>query len=130
MSVRAVFPPGVDPDVLPIRLSPGIVSHGHLFLTGLTGSLPDGTMPSDPEVQFRQAFDKIAAMLAAAGTDFGAVVEMTSYHIGLAAHFTVFEAVHAEFVRPPYPAWTAVEVAGLRRKGALAEIRVIAQMPE
>ncbi|MGL5008792.1 MAG: Rid family hydrolase, partial [Paracoccaceae bacterium] len=58
--------------------------------------------------------------------DFGAVVEMTSYHVALRAHFDLFNRVRAAYVRDPFPAWTAVEVAGLRREGALVEIRVIA----
>ena len=109
-----------------ILVSPGIVSGHHVFLTGITGSAPDGTMPIDPEVQFRQAFDKIGAVLAEAGLGFDAIVEMTSYHIGLRTHFDSFNAVRADHVRDPFPAWTAVEVAGLRREGALVEIRVIA----
>ncbi len=51
---------------------------------------------------------------------------MTSYHINLRDHFDLFSAVRAEYVTDPYPAWTAVEVAGLRRIGAIVEIRVIA----
>ncbi len=31
-----------------------------------------------------------------------------------------------DYVREPFPAWTAIEVAGLRRGGATMEIRVIA----
>lgn len=127
MSQRAIFPKGVTASDVPLKLSPGVISHGHLFLTGITGSAPDGTLSSNPETQFRAAFDKIAGLLAAAGTDFGAVVEMTSYHIDISAHFPTFEAVHADYVRPPFPAWTAIEVAGLRRTGALVEIRVIAR---
>lgn len=87
-------------------------------------------MPDTPEDQFRAAFDKIAAVLAEAGLDFGAVVEMTSYHIGLRAHFDLFNAVRADYVRDPFPAWTAVEVAGLRRLGAIVEIRVIAALDD
>ena len=128
MSLRAVYPAGLDATSVPLKLSPGIISHGHLFLTGLTGSGTDGSMPADPETQFRAAFDKIAGLLAAAGTDFGAVVEMTTYHLDIARHFPAFETVHADYVREPYPAWTAVEVSGLRREGALVEIRVIAQV--
>jgi len=48
-------------------MSPGIVSGDHLLLSGTTGSGPDGEMPDDPEVQFRQAFAKIGAVLGAAG---------------------------------------------------------------
>ncbi|WP_299476092.1 Rid family hydrolase [uncultured Roseibium sp.] len=51
---------------------------------------------------------------------------MTSYHVDLRAHFETFRAVRSEYVREPYPAWTAIEVAGLRREGAVVEIRVVA----
>ena len=34
--------------------------------------------------------------------------------------------VRGEFVRDPFPAWTAVEVAGLRREGAVVEIKAVA----
>lgn len=123
---RALLPKASGASSDTLKLSPGIVSGGHVFLTGMTGSRPDGTMPLDPETQFRAAFDKIAEVLQEAGLGFDAVVEMTSYHIGLRAHFDIFNGVRAEYVRAPYPAWTAVEVAGLRREGALVEIRVIA----
>lgn len=129
MSQRAIYPDGLSADDIPLKLSPAVQSHGHLFLTGLTGSAADGTIPADPESQFRAAFDKVAHVLAAAGADFGHVVEITSYHIDIAKHFDMFEAVHGSYVKPPYPAWTAVEVAGLRRPGALVEIRVIARAP-
>jgi enamine deaminase RidA (YjgF/YER057c/UK114 family) len=85
-------------------------------------------MPATPADQFRQAFAKIGAVLGEAGLGFDAIVEMTTYHIGLSDHFETFCAVRAEYVRAPFPAWTAVEVAGLRRDGAVVEIRVVAAM--
>ena len=126
MPKRPIYPEGSRATADAIKVSPGVLSNGHLFLTGMTGSGPDGKMPAEPEAQFRAAFGKVDAVLKAAGLDFSAVVEMTSYHIGLREHFDLFERVRAEFVREPWPAWTAVEVAGLRRTGALVEIRVIA----
>lgn len=125
---RAVIPKGYETAYETLRFAPGVVSNGHVFLTGMTGSGPDGQMPEDPETQFQQAFEKIAGVLAEAGVDFASVVELTSYHVGLRAHFDVFDAVRKRFVRPPYPAWTAVEVAGLRRPGALVEVKAIARM--
>lgn len=107
-------------------MSPAIRSGDHLFLTGMTGSDPDGHLSADPEEQFRRAFAKIGAILEADGLGFEAVVEMTSYHVELREHFELFDAVRREIFGPPHPAWTAVEVAGLRRAGALVEIRVIA----
>lgn len=129
MSHRAIYPQGLSAGDVALKLSPAVLSNGHLFLTGMTGSAPDGDMPSAPQTQFRAAFDKISGLLTAAGTDFGAVVEMTSYHIDIATHFDAFTSVHAEYVRSPFPAWTAVEVSGLRRAGALVEIRIIARAP-
>jgi enamine deaminase RidA (YjgF/YER057c/UK114 family) len=129
MARKVLLPDGSRASADALRLSPGIVSGGHVFLTGMTGSLPDGTMPDDPDAQFRQAFRKMGAVLAEAGLGFEAMVEMTSYHIGLRDHFDLFCRVRAEFLAPPYPAWTAVGVAELHRPGALVEIRVIAALP-
>jgi enamine deaminase RidA (YjgF/YER057c/UK114 family) len=125
-----VVPPGAEAVAERLAMSPGILSRGHLFLTGVTGSGPDGAMPETAEAQFRQAFAKIGAVLRHAGVGFDAVVEMTSYHVGLRGHFDLFDRVRREVFAPPYPAWTAIEAAGLRREGAVVEIRVIAEAPE
>jgi len=124
--MRAIFPQGSEASATALKLSPGVLSNGHIFVTGMTGSLADGTMPDDPATQFRSAFDKIRAVLQAADTDTHAIVEMTSYHVGLQDHFDLFNEVRCVYVSDPFPAWTAVEVAALRRPGALAEVRVVA----
>ena len=126
MTKTALFPPGSEAQAHQIKVSPGILSGDHVFLTGITGSRPDGGMPDRLEDQFRSAFDKIGAILAEAGLTHAAIVEMTSYHVGLHDHFDLFNEVRAAYVADPFPAWTAVEVAGLRRAGAVVEIRVIA----
>jgi enamine deaminase RidA (YjgF/YER057c/UK114 family) len=126
MARQALFPPGSEDSAGRIKASPGIVSGSHVFVTGMTGASFDGTMPKDLEVQFRQAFGKIAAVLHEAGLGFASVVELTTYHVGLRDHFDQFNQVRARYVVEPYPAWTAVEVAGLRREGAVVEISVVA----
>jgi enamine deaminase RidA (YjgF/YER057c/UK114 family) len=128
MTRTALIPAAARTMVNQMKLSPGIVSGNHVFLTGMTGSGPDGAMPKDLDDQFRQAFEKIGAVLREAGLGFDAIVEMTSYHIGLRDHFDRFSAIRADYVSDPFPAWTAVEVAGLRREGAVVEIRVVAAM--
>lgn len=126
MTKTALFPDGSTKQAEALKVSPGILSHGHVFVTGVTGSGPDGAMPRDPETQFRQAFHKIGAVLHEAGLTHRDIVEMTSYHLDIATHFDLFSSIRKEFVVAPYPAWTAVEVSGLRRAGALVEIRVVA----
>lgn len=107
-------------------MSPGLAAGGFVFVTGMTGSGEDGAMPHDPAEQFFAAFDKIAAVLREDGLTLADVVETTTYHVGLRDHFDTFDAVRRRCLRAPYPAWTAVEVAGLRRPGALVEIRAVA----
>ncbi|MEM7546102.1 MAG: RidA family protein [Pseudomonadota bacterium] len=124
---RAIIPAANRDAATALNMSPAILSGGFLFLTGTTGSDADGVMPTDPEAQFRSAFAKIETVLGEAGLTSADVVEMTTYHVGLRDHFDLFDKVRLDCFGAPYPAWTAVEVAGLRREGAVVEIRVIAR---
>lgn len=126
MGKRAVVPPEYQDAVDHLKMSPGVISGDFVFLTGITGGDARGNMPDDPETQFRNVYEKIGQVLREAAVGFGAIVEMTSYHVGLRDHFDLFDAVRLEYLDEPYPAWTAVEVAGLRREGAIVEVRVIA----
>ncbi|MBM1174920.1 RidA family protein [Microvirga arabica] len=126
MAKRALIPSEFRAAADQLKMSPGIVSGDHVFLTGVTGSDAHGQMPDDAETQIRNAFEKIGSVLRAGGLTFGSIVEMTSYHVGLRDHFGLFDAICLEYLGEPYPAWTAVEIAGLRREGAIVEIRVIA----
>ncbi|MEM6610153.1 MAG: RidA family protein [Pseudomonadota bacterium] len=126
MPKKALFPPGSARQAAQIKVSPGVLSGNLVFLTGVTGSRPDGSMPENAEDQIRSAFDKIGSVLAEAGLAHDAIVEMTTYHVGIHAHFDLFNDIRCEYVSEPFPAWTAVEVAALRRPGAIVEIRVIA----
>ena len=126
MTKKALFPPGSEGLAAQIKVSPGILSGDHVFLTGVTGSRPDGSMPEALEDQFRSAFEKIGSVLSEEGLGYDAIVEMTTYHVGIQEHFDHFNEIRCEYVSAPFPAWTAVEVASLRRAEAVVEIRVIA----
>ncbi len=127
MSKRLVAPPEVRAAAERLKIPPAILSGGFLFLTGVTGEDAEGAMPDDPEAQIRNCFRKIGLVLAEAAVTFDAIVEMTTFHVGLREHFALFDAIRLEHIREPYAAWTAVEVAGLRREGAIVEMRVVAR---
>jgi len=128
MPKRALIPPALRDACERACMSPGIAADGFVFLTGVTGASADGTMPQGNVAQFEACFEKITAVLAEADLTLASVVEMTSYHIGLRDHFDAFDSVRRAHWCEPYPAWTAVEVAGLRRVGAVVEIRVVAAL--
>lgn len=108
------------------RMSPGMLCNGFLFLTGMTGTPPDGVMSTDNKTQIRQCFENINLVLAEAEMNFTNVVEMTSYHINIEQHFDSFKSIRSHYVMSPYPAWTAVEVSRLINPLALIEVRIIA----
>ncbi|WP_299673640.1 Rid family hydrolase [uncultured Roseobacter sp.] len=110
------------------RMSPGLISGDHVFLTGFNGCPLEGPPPPEPEIQIETAFEAVKTVLAEAGLDFTDVVDMTSYHLGLADHLTLFRQIRAARVRPPYPAWTAIEVAGFATPGVIVELKVVARL--
>lgn len=128
MDRRAIVPDELKSYYDDWKMSPGLISGDHMFLTGFTGTGPDGVCSTDPATQFRTAFHQVEVVLREAGLDFGSVVEMTSYHKGLRDHLELFRAVRAEYVREPYPAWTAIEVSGFASADTIIELRVVARL--
>jgi enamine deaminase RidA (YjgF/YER057c/UK114 family) len=111
------------------HLSPVLDTGDFVFISGQTGCRPDTTVSPHPEQQFRDAFDFLKANLAAAELTFDDIVEMTTYHVDLRKHLSVFIKVKDEHVFAPYPAWTAIGVAELIAEGTLLEIQIVARRP-
>ena len=126
MDSRAITPPQYESAYREWRMSLGLECSGFVFLTGMTGEQPDGSFSTTAETQIRDTFRNVESVLKHGGLSFANVVEMTTYHVGLHEHLSLFRSVRDEFVVEPYPAWTAVEVLGLVDREALVEIRVIA----
>lgn len=124
---RSIVPAALDGYITDWHMSPGLEHDGFVFMTGFTGAGTDGVLTDDPEAQMRMAFAKVGMVLAEAGLGFEHVVEMTSYHVGLRDHLETFKRVRDEHVCEPYPAWTAIEVAGFVREDAVVELRVVAR---
>ena len=107
--------------------SHGVVSDGHVFLSGQTpldpanGRLVDG----DIGAQTRQCFANLGAVLAAGGLTFDDVVKCTVFLTDM-ADFAAMNAVYAEHFAEPYPARTTIGVAALPL-GAQVEIELVAR---
>ncbi|MFQ6549609.1 Rid family hydrolase [Aestuariibius sp. 2305UL40-4] len=133
MTRRALLPPAMKDMARNWRMSPGLVSGDHVFLTGFNGCAADGTVSPDPATQIETAFASVAEVLAEAGLTLRDTVEMTSYHVGLQDHLALFREIRARHLGPhdpahPDPAWTAIEVAGFATPGVIVELRVIARL--
>jgi enamine deaminase RidA (YjgF/YER057c/UK114 family) len=109
------------------HLAPVVDAGEFVFLSGITGVRPDGSLSDDPETQFRDTFRFVAMHLETAGLHFDDIVEMTTYHVALRKHLNVFIKVKDEFIRMPYLAWTAIGITELITEGTLLEIRIVAK---
>ncbi|MRW83510.1 RidA family protein [Pseudoduganella sp. FT26W] len=127
MSARdVVFPPGRQELYERNRYSPAVRSNGFLFVSGQVGSLPDGSPEPELEAQVRLAFQNLNAILAAAGSSFDDVVDVTVFIVDPASRFERIWSVVPEFWgEAPYPNVTAVGVTWLY--GFDFEIKVIAK---
>jgi enamine deaminase RidA (YjgF/YER057c/UK114 family) len=110
-----------------LTFSPAVRVGNLLFIAGTTAT--DDTLQivgvGDILEQTRQIFRKWEPILKAAGASFDNIVETTDYYLTLEGYAQTAD-VRREFFRPPYPAATGVQVAGLIRPQALIEIKGIA----
>jgi len=130
MSKRdAIFPPGRQALYEKHRYSAAIRSGDLLFVSGQVGSREDGSPEPDFAKQVQLAFDRLNAVLDAAGCSFDNVVDVTTFHTDPEAQFETVMAVRDKAIgAPPYPNWTAVGVTWLA--GFDFEIKVIARVPQ
>jgi enamine deaminase RidA (YjgF/YER057c/UK114 family) len=123
--MREAIVPGPWPERM--TFSPALRVGNLLFISGTTATDDNRQIVGvgDVAAQTRQIFRKFERILAAAGADFDNIVETTDYFLTL-EDYDKTAAVRREFFRPPFPAATGVQVAGLIRKDALIEIKAVA----
>ena len=96
----------------------------------------EGTDVAAYKLQARRGLERLRKVLEAAGSDFQHVVMINSFHVWQGPDFTgtrdeqfqAFEDVIGEFVKAPYPAWTAVGTTGLLGSGGIVEVQLIAKV--
>ncbi|WP_058835606.1 RidA family protein [Luteimonas abyssi] len=131
MSKRdVVFPPGRQALYEHYRYSPAVRSNGFLFVSGQVGSREDGSPEPDLDKQVALAFDNLKRILAAAGSTFDDVVDVTVFMVDPDPRFERVwqEVVLQHWGEAPYPNVTAVGVTWLA--GFQFEIKAIAKLPE
>jgi 2-iminobutanoate/2-iminopropanoate deaminase len=99
------------------------------YVSGMTARGPDGqTVLGDNEYeQAKVVFQKIRALVVAAGGQMDDVVKMTIFVTRIANNTEVWRA-REEFFRGDFPACTLVEVSSLAKPEILLEIEAIAHI--
>ncbi|MEO8061912.1 MAG: Rid family hydrolase [Pseudomonadota bacterium] len=109
-----------------------------LYLSGVIVNRRDGEGNDVAafKLQARRALERLRRNLEAAGSDFQHVVMINSFHVWSGPSFAgtrdeqfqAFESVIGEFMKGPYPAWTAVGTTGLLSDGGIVEVQLIAKV--
>lgn len=121
-----ILPKGSEGTYNNFHFAPGMRTNGKTYCSGVIGVGADGKASLDPETQFRDAFEGVKNVLAAAGLTFENIVDITTFHVGLNENLGTFMKVKDEYVKEPYPAWTAIGCVELAVPGGIVEIQVTA----
>ena len=89
------------------------------------------------KLQADRGFQRLKGLLESAGASFNDVVMINSFHVWQGPdfegtkteQFALFEEVAGNYLKPPYPAWTAVGTTGLLGNGGIVEVQLIARVP-
>jgi 2-iminobutanoate/2-iminopropanoate deaminase len=115
-------PKAIGPYSQAVRAGGFVFTSGQIPLDPSTGEMVGG---DDVRAQARRVMDNLAAVLAASGASFAAVVKTSIFLIDLADFVAVNEVYASYFDGVPPPARSTVQVAALPR-GARVEIDMIA----
>jgi enamine deaminase RidA (YjgF/YER057c/UK114 family) len=108
--------------------SPAVRTGGLLFIAGVVGVKPDGTVPDSVAEQGELALRRTAEILRLEGLGMADLVEVVSYHVDLANNLAEFMPVKERFFERPFPAWSIIGVQALARPVLKVEIRSIAAL--
>lgn len=124
MRPQAISPSGAPKAVGPyshgIRIGDFLFCSGQIPLDPGSGTLIEGGI----EKQTERVLENVKILLADQGLDFSNVVKTTVFMMNL-GEFAAMNAVYSRYFKPPFPARSTVQVAGLP-KGALVEIEIVA----
>ncbi|MFO1312525.1 MAG: RidA family protein [Burkholderiales bacterium] len=121
-----IVPPSMQAVVHAKGYLPGLRVGDIVFLAGQVGRTVDMEIVTDPRAQFEAAFENLRLVLAEAGCTFDDVVDMTTYHVDMDAHWPVFREVKNRVLPHGKFPWTAIGVSALADPAFLLEVKATA----
>jgi enamine deaminase RidA (YjgF/YER057c/UK114 family) len=125
---KVLMPP--DPALLKIEqdwgFSDAVVTGDTIYLSGVVAGIREGE--TDLRLAYTRAFERIGEVLKNAGASWDDVVDITSFHTDLTTQMPAIVAVKNNYVKPPFPAWTAIQVSRLIPSNGITEIKIVAKL--
>lgn len=121
-----IIPAGSEKTYERFHFAPAYRVNDTVYVSGVIGTGADGKVADDAGEEFATAFANLASTLDAAGCSIADIVEMTTFHVGMAETLGAFMAERDKVMSEPWPAWTAIGCTELAIPGARCEIKVTA----
>jgi enamine deaminase RidA (YjgF/YER057c/UK114 family) len=102
-----------------------VVSGDTVTLSGVVAGVRPGE--TDLRAGYTRAFERIGGILRSAGVSWDDVVDITSFHTDLTTQMPAIVSVKNKYIKPPYPSWTAIQVARLIPDNGITEIKIVAR---
>ncbi|GAA4444515.1 RidA family protein [Ravibacter arvi] len=91
-----------------LPFSPGVISGGHLYVSGQASTDSTGTIVVDTfEGECRRSFDNLKRIVEAAGAKMDDAVQVRNY-VGKQEYLAEFNAIYREYFNEPYAARTTL----------------------
>ena len=107
--------------------SAAVVSGDLVTLSGVVAGVRPGE--TDLRAGYARAFERLGGILREAGVSWDDVVDITSFHTDLTTQMPAMVAVKNQYIKPPFPSWTAIQVARLIPDNGITEIKIVARRP-
>jgi enamine deaminase RidA (YjgF/YER057c/UK114 family) len=121
MAIDVIVPDSARATYESWHFAPAVRHDDLIFCSGVVGS------GESAEDEFRNAWQSLGEVLAAAGVGFEDIVDSTLYVVDLQKNAATMAKVKDEFIKEPYPASTWIGITELVIPGARAEIKVTAR---
>jgi enamine deaminase RidA (YjgF/YER057c/UK114 family) len=97
-----------------------------VYLSGVVAGVRKGE--TDLTLGYERAFKKIGETLKSAGASWDDVIDITTFHTDLTTQMPAIVAVKNRYIKAPFPAWTAIQVARLIPANGITEIKIVAKV--
>ena len=97
-----------------------------IYLSGVVAGVRKGE--TDLTLGYERAFKRIGETLKSAGAGRDDVIDVTTFHTDLTTQMPAIVTVKNRYIKAPFPAWTAIQVARLIPTNGITEIKIVARV--
>jgi enamine deaminase RidA (YjgF/YER057c/UK114 family) len=119
-----------DPAYLKVEqdwgFSDALITGDTIYLSGVVAGVREGE--TDLRAAYTRAFERIGEVLKNAGASWDDVVDITTFHTDVTTQMPAIVAVKNNYVKPPFPTWTAIQVSRLIPTNGITEIKITAKL--